>query len=52
MHTLIEEKFRPPIGLRHWYEEFELVESDIYVIANIIVSTLGTPGNQGDSLFF
>ena len=29
--SLIEEKFRPPTGLRHWFEEFELVESDILV---------------------
>ena len=28
---LVEVKFRPPIGLRHWLEEFDLIESDIVV---------------------
>ena len=28
---LIKEKFKPPTGLRHWFEEFNLVEADIVV---------------------
>ena len=30
-NKLVEVKFRPPTGLRHWLEEFDLVESDISV---------------------
>ena len=30
-NKLVEVKCRPPIGLRHWLEEFDLIESDIVV---------------------